>query len=585
MSKHRAGRGSVTTVDPRVAVAPPGHPPGTAGHQPGPRPGTPSSAAHLGSGGPGRHRAGRRLDAGPRELLLPPPPVMVEVVGEDLLADPAGGVTATESAELGKQVRHGLKWSVVNNAVARLGQVVVGILLARLLTPYDYGVFATALVAYAVLISCSELGVTIALVSRRGDSQQIGPTVTTLAWASGTVLTLAIWFGAPAVTHDLKTSDATNVLRVLGLAIFVAGLSAVPSAIVQRDFQQRSRFIADTANFVVSTVVAVGGVLLGGGALALAWSRVAGNAVSGIILAVAARERFRPGFDPPIARDLLRFGLPLAGASALAFAVLNVDYVVVARALGPIMLGYYMVAFNLSSFPVSTFSAVVRSVSLPGFGRLRESPAKAGEAFVFGTRLLVTVSLLASVMLAVLAEPLIEVVYGPKWTPAAVPLVFLSGLGLVRVFHELAYDYLSAWGVTRRLFVVQAAWLAALVVLLPVGAHFADLWGVGLGHLATAFLLVVPMYLVVLRRHAVPMRPLLRVLARPALAGAGAAAGALIGLYAVSGALAEVLVGGTLGTAIYLAVVGPTLPDRWQLLSPWRWIRFGRRGGAMRVTT
>ena len=156
-----------------------------------------------------------------------------------------------------------------------------------------------------------------------------------------------------------------------------------------------------------------------------------------------------------MARDLLRFGLPLAGASALAFAVLNVDYVVVARTLGPVLLGYYMIAFNLSAFPVSTFSAVVRSVSLPGFGRLRQSPARAGEAFVFGARLLVTISLLASVLLAVLARPAIEVVYGPKWTAAAVPLVFLSGLGLVRVFHELAYDYLSAWGVTRVLFVVQ----------------------------------------------------------------------------------------------------------------------------------
>jgi len=548
VSKHRAGRGPAPSVGVLLAAAP----------------------ARLATGGdlggPGRHR--HRAGA-PPETAAP----LADAVAADAPADPA----AADSAELGHQVRHGLKWSVVNNGVARIGQVAVGIVLARLLTPYDYGVFATALVAYAVLISCSELGVTIALVSRRGDSRRIGPTVTTLAWASGTVLTLAIWFGAPAITHDLKTADATNVLRVLGLAIFVAGLSAVPSAIVQRDFQQRSRFIADTANFGVSTVVAVGGVLLGGGALALAWSRVAGNAVSGVILAVASKERFRPGFNRPVARDLLRFGLPLAGASALAFAVLNVDYVVVARTLGPVLLGYYMIAFNLSAFPVSTFSAVVRSVSLPGFGRLRQSPARAGEAFVFGARLLVTVSLLASVLLAVLARPAIEVVYGPKWTAAAVPLVFLSGLGLVRVFHELAYDYLSAWGVTRVLFVVQMVWLGALAVLLPIGAHYGGLWGVGLGHLAAAFLLVVPMYLVVLRRHSVPLRPLFRVLARPALAGAGAAAGALLGMSVASGALGQVLLGGTVGTLIYLGVVGPTLPERWQLLSPWHWFGALRR--------
>src|SRR5262249_54419540 len=155
-----------------------------------------------------------------------------------------------------------------------------------------------------------------------------------------------------------------------------------------------------------ATGVAIGGVALGGGALALAWSRVAANAVSAVMLAVAARERFRPGWQPAAARQLLRFGLPLAGASAVAFAVMNVGYVVVARSLGPVALGYYMIAFNLSGFPVSTFSTTVRSVSLPAFGRLRDAPDRAGAAFATATRLLVSVTMLVSVLLAALAWPL-----------------------------------------------------------------------------------------------------------------------------------------------------------------------------------
>lgn len=470
---------------------------------------------------------------------------------------------------LDRQVRHGLTWSFVNNVVVRAGQVVVGVVLARLLTPYSYGVFAAALVAYAVLISCSELGVTVALVSRRDDAARIGPTVTTLSWASSAGLTLLLWLAAPALARQLHTPDAAGLLRVLSLSILVAGLAAVPGAVVQRDFQQRSRFAADLANFAVATTVAIVGVRLGGGAMALAWSRVAANAVSSAMLAVAARDRFWPGFRPAVARELLRFGLPLAGASAVAFAVMNVDYVVVARTLGPVALGYYMIAFNLSGFPVSTLSTTVRSVSLPAFGRLRDSPAAAGAAFATATRVLVSATALVSVLLAALAWPLIRVVYGGRWLPAAAPLVFLAGLGLFRVFHELAYDYLAALGRSRLLLGVQLGWLAALVVLLPLGASRGGLAGIGVGHLVAAYGLILPAYLIVLRRHSVRPGPLLRGCLRPAAAAlAGAAAGVACLRLPVSPPVA-LLAGGAAGTLAYLGVIGPALPGRWRALSPW----------------
>lgn len=510
----------------------------------------------AGTAHPGPTPAGR-----PRS----PDPAPVPVAA---LPDPAA-----DDVLLGTQVRHGLKWSMVNNVVSRAGQVVVGIVLARLLTPYDYGVFAAALIAYAVLISCSELGVTVALVSRRGDSAAIGPTVTTLSWASGAVLTVAIWVTAPTLADQLHTPAAASVLRVLGLAIFVAGLSAAPSAIVQRDFQQRTRFAADTANFVVSTTVAIVGVALGGGALALAWSRVAGNAVAAVIVVLAAGEKFRPGWNPAVARDLLAFGLPLTGASALAFAVLNVDYVVVAGVLGPVALGYYLVAFNLSSFPVTAFSTVVRSVSLPAFGRLKDRPGQAGPAFVDATRLLVLVSAPVAVLLAVLGRPLIEFLYGVTWGPAALPLAFLAGLGLFRVFHELGYDYLTARGRPRLVLVIQLGWLVVLAALLPVGAHRHGLAGVGVVHLVAAFAIVLPAYLIVLRRYDIPMAPLLRVVVRPVLAAAAAGAVALAARLGLTDPLPELVVGGAGGVLVYLAVVGPELPGRWRALSPWSWPR------------
>lgn len=471
-------------------------------------------------------------------------------------------------ASLRQSVTRGLGWSLINSVVGRAGQLVVGIVLARLLSPKDFGIYAVALVAYTVVISCSELGVSVALIRRPDDGPRLGPTVTTLTWISSSVLVLGLWFASPTVAAQLNAPQATGVLRVLSLAILVAGISAVPGALVQRDFQQGARFGADMVNLVVSTLVVVFGALDGHGAYALAWSRVAGNAASAVILYAVANERYRPGFDRVIARELLIFGVPLAGASVLAFAVMNVDNVVISKIWGPTVLGYYVLAFNLSGWPVSAFSMMARSVSLPAFARLRDQPLGAGEAFVAATRWLLAASVLVSVMLAVLARPAIQIVYGARWGPAAVPLMFLAALGTFRVLHELAYDYLVALGSTRTVLIVQVGWLAGLVVLLPIGARAEGLAGVGMAHLVVAGGVVLPMYAVALRRNGVSLAAVARTSAWPLIAGGGALLTTYTLAQQVESDLTKMLLGGGVGSLVYLLLVLPALPERVQAWAP-----------------
>ncbi len=487
--------------------------------------------------------------------------------------EPRTGAAAVLGAEVGLagKVTRGLAWSLVNSVVGRVGQLAVGILLAHLLAPRDFGVFAVAMVAYTIVISVSELGVSVALVRRPADGARLGPTVTTMSLLSSSVLVAGLWAAAPAIAAQLRVPAATGVLRVLSLAVLVAGVAAVPGALVQRDFQQKWRFAADSVNLVVSTAVVVVAALLGAGAYGLAWSRVAGNAASTVVYFLAANERYRPGFDRAVARELLVFGLPLAGASVLAFAVMNVDYVVVGRAWGPVVLGYYVLAFNLSGWPVAAFSTMARSVALPAFARLRAVPGAAGEAFVAAGRSLLIASVLVSVMLAVLARPVIHVVYGQRWSAAAVPLMFLATLGTVRVLMELAYDFLVALGRTRIVLLVQGVWFLALVVLLPVGARLGGLAGVGAGHLVAALCVVIPVQAAALHRAGVPMRAVARSWARPLVAGAVAAAVTAWSARWLSSDLATLALAGSLGTLAYLVVVGPALPAQVGWLAPGRW--------------
>lgn len=469
----------------------------------------------------------------------------------------------SEHADEGQQallprVIAALSWSFVNGMISRVGQVVVGVVLARILVPEDFGVFAVALVMFNIVMSINELGVSLAIVRWPGEVSRIAPTVSTLAIGSSWVLTALCVVAAPFVASTLGAPEATGVLRALSLAIAIAGLSAVPGALLQREFMQERKLVVDTANFAVSTTLAIVLALAGFGAWSLAWSRVAGNGVAAVLLYVLAPQRYRPGFDRRCARELLAFGLPLAGASFLVFAVLNVDYVIVGRVLGPVALGLYLLAFNLSSWPVNALTTSVRSVSLPGFARLLGDADGLGRQFARSLGWLATFTVPVVVLMSALAPPLIAAVYGDKWAAAAPALTFLALLGGLRVTFDIAYDYLAARAESNKALALQALWLVSLVPALAVGAN-SGVRGAALAHVVVAVAVVVPAHVIVLRHSDVRPGDLARALLRPLLGGALAASAALGTRALVDGDWPQLILGTVAGVLVYATVVGPTV--------------------------
>src|SRR4051794_24693959 len=237
-------------------------------------------------------------------------------------------------ASLGLQMTRAATWSSLGSIALRLGNFSVGIVAARLVAPDEFGVFAVALTVHAIIVNASDLGVSSYIVRHDGDLSRVGPTVTTIAAVSATCLAAAMALGAPWLSVELGSRAATVPVQVLSLTVLLAGVSSVPGAVLTREFRQDKRFLADFANFAASTAILLALAATGVGALALAWSRVAGQGVSTLVLFRLSPSRFLPGFDRRIARDVVSFGLPLVGAAFLGFLIGNVDYIVVGRVLG-----------------------------------------------------------------------------------------------------------------------------------------------------------------------------------------------------------------------------------------------------------
>ncbi len=467
-----------------------------------------------------------------------------------------------EGISLFQRVRVGAAWSVANVVLLRFGNVAVMAIIARLVAPDEFGVFALALTIYAFVTSLGELGVASAVARADLDPDRIAPTASTIAIvSSGAMAALMVIFADP-LAAAVGSAEASEPLRVMAISVALTGPFAVPAAQLFRDFRQDRIFRASVISFVPAQVLLLVLASFGSGAMAFAWSRVLEQLVFGAVVVASVTRRYRPGFARSEIGPLLRFGMPLALANLLSQVLLNVDYVFVGRQLGTREVGLYLLAFNIASWPTAMIGAMLNSVVIPAFSRLKQDADVFTRSLVRAARTVGLVAFPIGLMTLALAEPLMETVYGIDWIGAAAPLSALSIFGILFAFGLLLANVIIALSRTGLLLLVQ---VVALVVLLPtmaIGIGRAGLVGVGVSHVLVIVSTTISLYILIIHRErGFPLREALLAAASPFAAGVLAAVLARAATFVSSTPLIQLLMGGATGVIVYGVLMAPRLSD------------------------
>jgi lipopolysaccharide exporter len=457
------------------------------------------------------------------------------------------------SRDLGKQVGRALAWSTLNNLLLRFGNLALGIALARLLAPAEFGVFAVALTLQAILLTLAELGMSADLI-RQGDIEAKAGTATTVSTVTSALLALGMCLAAAPFSAVMGSPHATPVVQLMSLTLVLSGLSCVPYSIMQRDFRQPEQTALGVIGLGMDVIITISLVLFGFGAMALAISRVITLATTTTVQFFLVRMRPTFAFDREVARGLVRFGVPLAAANLVYMGVNYIPNLMVGRQLGTEALGFYVLAFNIASWPMNALGAAVRAVALPGFARIAE-PERKAEGLAAAAAVTMAWAMLAGILLSGLATSLIPFVYGEKWLPSAQALAGLAIFGAIRIVAELLATFLVVIGATRRVLVVQLAWIAALVPAVIGGVAWNGLAGAGWACAASAAFVVLPAYLLMVRRQHVPMARMVRRLVAAVLCALPATAAGMLVAALVHGNLLALVCGGLATTAVYVALM------------------------------
>lgn len=466
-----------------------------------------------------------------------------------------GSSEAAPNHSLYVSIRRGVAWSALSTLTLRLAGFVVSIIVARAISVPEFGVYVVALTVQTILMTLADMGLSTDLI-RVEDPDRIAPTVATFALLTGGGSATLMLVTAPLVASALGSPAAAPVIALLSVTLLLGGAGVVPYAMLQRRFQQGRTFAISIVDMTVGSMVTIALLLSGVGVMALAIGRVVAQVVVLILQFWLAGIRPRYGLNRADLPAIVSFGLPVAVANLLSWALLSVDNIVISRMLGASALGYYGLAFNVSSWPLSVVGQMSRAVALPALARTR-SPA---EMLGHGTALVWAAALPVGAFLGVLAPDLIEVVYGAKWLPSAASLGALATFGACRVVFDMFASLLLARGRSRLVLLIQLSWFFVLVPMTIAGAAWWGIPGAAWAHVAAAVGVAFPTYAYALAKDLGTARRLAQALWPPVLA-------------VVPACLAARWVATTSGNALFTLVAGGLIAALIYVVILWGWVR------------
>lgn len=468
---------------------------------------------------------------------------------------------------LAGRVTRAALWSGINTVAMRLAGVVITMVMLRIVTPAEFGNYAVALAVFTVVSSFSELGLTACMAQADMDPAEVGPTVSFLSIVIGLGLAAVMLVAAPGLAALLGAPDSANALRILALCIAMVGLFTIPCGLLAREFRQDAMFFGAAAAFIPGNVLMLLLALNGPGDIAFAWSRVFGQLVTGCVLLWFARKFYRPRFDRQQARRVLRFGLPIAGANLVGFMLINADFLFVSKVLGPVRLGIYTLAFNVSSWATAMLSSMVVNVAMPMFSHAKSDPDRLGRALRGSLSLICLAAFPMSGFTLVLSGEIVDTLYGHRWSSAAPVIVVLGVYGSLLVGSLLLGSLLVGAGRPSRNLVVQVVWLVVLVPAMFVGVELDGMRGAAWAHVAVIVLVVLPTYFVLARRLVEHLARTLLVSTMPAFAlTIVSASAAWAAKQASDVTVLRLAIGLLVGSVVYLGfglpIMGRYLPGR-----------------------
>lgn len=374
---------------------------------------------------------------------------------------------------IGRRGAHAALWSALEMS-ARYGvQIATTIVLARLLTPSDFGLLAILLVFTSFGALLTDAGFGVALIQKRESTPDDETTVLCTTLLTSLLAVLILWFAAPGIASFYRMPEFVPTTHVMAWILPIGAMGAVPDALLTKRLDFQSRTHAQALSSVASAIVGIALSLLGAGVWSLVFQALTEAGVRTSLLWKFSAWRPRGRFCLKSLHGLFGIGGYMLLSGLLSTVSTRIQSLLIGKLFEARDLGLYSLAQNATQAPASFFGSVLNRVGLPMLSNLSDDRQRLRLALSFSLRVSMFVFLPCMVGIALLARPLVDLVYGPQWSSAAPMLTWLALATALWPVHVLNLVALSAQGRTDlyfRLEIVKNVTMAlATLVASPFG--------------------------------------------------------------------------------------------------------------------
>lgn len=374
----------------------------------------------------------------------------------------------------GNKVVKGFSWAAIDRITTQLSLFVVGIVIARLVSPADYGILGLLLVFVNIAQVFVDSGLGSALIYYNNQDEKDVTTTFTFNLIISSVIAFALYITAP-VFDDFFANQTFHVyLRVIILQIIINAFIVVPTALLKIRLDFKSIAIVNTIAAVLSGAVGIILAYYGFGIWALIAQVILRSVVVLAILSIACKWLPRIGVDLQSLKKLFNYSINIFGASCVTRLIEEGTSFIVGKCFTPHKLGLYTRANQFSLLPSSSIGSIIISVLFPSLARVKDDRNQFNILYTNVLKVLSLLSIPFFVLMAVLAEPLVRVVLTDKWIEV-VPFLQILCLGKVLFpLSNITEQAINAMGRSDLYFRQQVVKMLVKVILV-VPAVFVNI--------------------------------------------------------------------------------------------------------------
>ncbi|MBT2571271.1 lipopolysaccharide biosynthesis protein [Planococcus sp. ISL-110] len=347
---------------------------------------------------------------------------------------------------LKKKTISGLLWSFGDLMGNQGVQFIIQIILARLLTPADFGLIGMILVFVALSNSLVDSGFTQALIRDQKANQTDYSTVFYFNLAVSIFIYGVLFLSAPLISNFFEQDQLTALVRVLALGVIINAFSIIPRAMFTKEVDFKVQAKVNMAASVVSGIVAVAMALLGFGVWSLVVRMLALNGIQAMLLAFYRRWLPSLVFSMASFKRLFGFGWKLLVSGLIDTAYDNIYYLIIGKQYSATSLGYYTNAAKFSDVATQTLTATIQRVTYPVLSGIQDQEERLKQSFKKVIKLSGFLIFPIMIGVAAVAEPLILLIFGEKWATMIPYFQLLCIAGMLYPIHALNLNILQVKG-------------------------------------------------------------------------------------------------------------------------------------------